>query len=356
MSEDSEAYFRRLVDEDALHNYLTAQLGDPDGYSVERHHGGHSNETLFVTWGDRELVLRRPPPGETADTAHDVLREYTVIDALQDTNVRVPTTVLACEDDAIIGAEFYLMEREHGDVLRDDEPARFATPEHRERVGLELIDGLAAIHAIDYEAVGLGDFGYPDGYTERQVERWHNQYAWAFEVTADEREVPAVATVGDWLDDHIPASYPHTLVHGDYKLDNVMFAPGTPPQLQAVFDWELSTLGDPRFDLGWMLTYWWDDTDPPPPRPDHDATFMTRDGYVDRQALVARYESHTGIEFEHERFYRALSIYKIGALGEMFLRRYLEGNADDPLYPKMREYVPNLADRAMRIIEGNEPL
>jgi aminoglycoside phosphotransferase (APT) family kinase protein len=191
--ETSEAYFRRLVDEDALRAYLEAHLGAADEYAVERHAEGHSNETLFVTWGDAELVLRRPPPGETAETAHDVLREYRVIDALQDTPVRVPTTVLACDDHSVIGSDFYLMERLAGDVLRDAEPERFATPAHRERVGMELVDALAEIHAVDYEAVGLGEFGHPPGYTQRQVDRWGKQYAWAFEVTEAEREVPAAA-------------------------------------------------------------------------------------------------------------------------------------------------------------------
>lgn len=351
----SEAYFRRLVDLDALEAYLTEHLGPASEYEVTRHQAGHSNETLFVTWDDARYVLRRPPPGETAETAHDVLREYRVMSALQDTNVRVPTTVVSCDDHSVIGADFYLMMHEQGDVLRDDEPERFATPEHRCRVGEELVDELARIHSVEYDAVGLGEFGYPDGYTERQVDRWHKQFAWAFEVTSHEREVPTVETVGAWLDEHIPDSYPHTLVHGDYKLDNVMFAPGTPPRLKAVFDWELSTLGDPRFDLGWMLTYWWDPKDPPAPRPE-DATFMQREGYSTRLDLVDRYEDATGIRFEHDRFYRALSVYKIAALGEMFYRRHLEGNADNPMYPLMREYVPKFLDRAERIIDGDEPL
>jgi len=354
--ETSEAYFRRLVDEDALRAYLEDHLGPAGRYAVERHAEGHSNETLFVTWGDAELVLRRPPPGETAETAHDVLREYRVIDALQDTPVRVPTTVLACEDHDVIGSDFYLMERLDGDVLRAGEPERFATPEHRERVGMELVDALAEIHAVDYEAVGLGEFGHPPGYTQRQVDRWGKQYAWAFEVTEEERAVPAVAEVGEWLQENVPESHPHTLVHGDYKLDNVMFGPGTPPEIAAIFDWELSTLGDPRADVGWMLSYWHDEPEPGEGMAEFEASFMSAEGYPSRRELVDRYEAQTGIEFEHERFYRALAVYKLGALGEMFLRRYLEGNSDDPTYPLMRERVPALAERALRIIEGGAPL
>jgi aminoglycoside phosphotransferase (APT) family kinase protein len=354
--EGSEEYFRRLVDEDALAAYLESTLGPAAEYHVERHLEGHSNETLFVTWDGREMVLRRPPPGETAETAHDVLREYRVMDALQDTPVRVPTTVLACEDHDVIGSDFYLMERLEGDVLRAEEPERFAAAAQRERIGAELVDALAEVHSVDYESVGLGEFGYPDGYTQRQVDRWGKQYAWAFEVTTEEREVPVVHEVAEWLESNVPDDYPHTLVHGDYKLDNVMFGPGTPPELVAIFDWEMSTLGDPRADLGWMLSYWYDAKDDAPNDPDFATTFMTAEGYPTRRELVDRYEAQTGIEFAHERFYRALAVYKLGALGEMFFRRYLEGNSDDPTYPAMRERVPALAERAKGIIEGEEPL
>jgi aminoglycoside phosphotransferase (APT) family kinase protein len=354
--ETSDPYFRRLVDVPALADFLESHLGPAGTYAVQRHTQGHSNETLFVTWGDRDLVIRRPPPGETADTAHDVLREYEVLDALQDTPVRVPTTVLACDDHDVIGSDFYVMERVEGDVLRTEEAPRFGEAAHRRRIGTELVDTLAEVHGVDYEAVGLAEFGRPDGYTQRQVERWQKQYRWAFEVTAERREIPVIEDVGDWLAANVPRDHRHTLVHGDYKLDNVMFAPGTPPRLVSVFDWELSTLGDPRADLGWLLVYWYDEGDPPPAVPELTATFMADEGYPDRRELVERYETRTGVPFEHERFYRALAVYKLGALGEMFLRRYLEGNSDDPMYPLMEERVPALADRALRIIDGAEPL
>jgi aminoglycoside phosphotransferase (APT) family kinase protein len=349
-------YIDRLVDEEALAEYLTDHLGRASAYDIDRHQAGHSNETLFLTWGDKDLVLRRPPPGAKADTAHDVLREYRVMDALQETDVRVPTTVLSCDGHDIIGSDFYLMERSKGDVLRDDEPDRFADPESRQRIGEELVDRLAEIHAVDCEAVGLDDFGRPKGYIDRQVDRWHKQFEWAFEVTAEEREVPKLEEVGTWLDDNVPDDHPHTLVHGDYKLDNVMFGPESPPEIVGIFDWELSTLGDPRFDLAWLLTYWRDADDPEPAIPELVPTFTDREGYPTKGDLVDRYESVAGIEFEHGRFYRVLSVYKLTALCEMFFRRHLEGNSDNPMYPKMRERVPSMADWAMRIIDGEEPL
>lgn len=351
----SDEYFDRLVDEDALEAFLGDELGHETHYDVRRHEHGHSNETLFVQWDDRELVVRRPPPGETAETAHDVLREYRILDALQRTDVPVPPTVTACDDPDVIGSPFYVMERVYGTVLRDEEPEAFASTTARTRIGRELVDTLVAIHTLEYESLGLGEFGQPAGYTERQVKRWGKQLAWAFEVTADEREIPELERVGDWLATNCPADHPHTIVQGDYKLDNVMF--GTEPvELVAVFDWELSTLGDPRTDLGWMLAHWRDEHDPDPAMGEYASRFMEHPDYPTRVELVDRWESGTGFTFERDRFYRVLAVYKLAALGEMFYRRYLEGNADDPMYPKMEYAVPALADRAVRIIEGEEPL
>ncbi len=349
----SEEYLDRLVDEDRLSTYLTDELGPAEEITVMRHEQGHSNETLFIEWGGRELVLRRPPAGETAETAHQVTREYRVMDALQDTPVPVPTTVLACEDKEILGAEFYVMERQHGDVLRTEEPNRFQNPAARKRLSEGMIDTLAAIHSVDPAVVGLDDFGYPDGFTERQVRRWSEQFTWAFDVTGEEREVPEVYELMSWLTEHAPEEHPHTLVHGDFKLDNLMFAPGTPPELTAVFDWELSTLGDPLTDLGLLLLFWQDPDDPEPPIPELMPTFTAKEGYLSREELIDRYEKRSGIDAAQLRFYRVLAAYKMAALGEMFFRRHLEGNAADPLYPKMREGVPRLAKRTLEMAEGS---
>ena len=356
MVETSDEYFARLVDEPALRSFLTDVLGDADTFTVSRHAEGHSNETLFVEWDERDLVIRRPPPGATAETAHDVLREYRVMAALQETDVPVPNTVVACDDHDVIGSDFYVMDRVDGDVLRSDEPDRFGEPQWRAEIGTQLVDTLAAIHEVDPDDVGLGDFGHAAGYTNRQVERWRQQLDWAFDVTSTSRTVPALERVGEWLAAHAPDSHPHTLVHGDYKLDNVLYAPGTPPELVAVLDWEMSTLGDPRADMGWMLSYWHDAKDPDPTIPELTDTFMAREGYPTRRALVDRYEARTGIEYTNDRFYRTLAVYKLAALGEMFFRRHLEGNADDPMYPLMEDRVPALAERAERIIDGDEPL
>ena len=356
MTDVSKKYFQRLVDEEALAAYLETELGSVDRFDVERHLEGHSNETLFVTWGNRELVIRRPPPGETADTAHDVLREYRVMNALQGTEVPLANTVLACEDHDVLGSDFYVMERIEGHVLRREEHERFAEPPNRQRIGERLAETLATIHSVDYEAVGLGDFGRPAGYTERQVDRWSKQIDWASEITSEKREVPELDHVGEWLRTNLPDEHPRTLVHGDYKLDNVAFGPSTPPKLVAVFDWEMSTLGDPFADLGWLLSYWRDSKDPEPAIPELTTRFMERKGYPTREELVAQYEDATGYTFDSDRFYRTLAVYKLAGLGEMLFRRYLEGNSDDPMYPLMEDRVPALADRARRIMDRDEPL
>lgn len=355
MDAGNEEYLERLVDEESLRTYLESELGAVDDFEVTYHGAGHSNETLFVDWGARGFVLRRPPAGATADSAHDVLREYRVMNALQSTAVPLPETVLACDDHDVIGADFYVMERLRGDVIRDAEPERFARPECRRRIGAELVDVGAEIHTLDPEAVGLGDFGHPAGYTERQVERWTRQLEWATEVTDERRTVPALFDVADWLADNVPEPPAHTLVHGDYKLDNVMFAPGTPPEIVGVFDWEMCTRGNPFMDLGWLLAYWPDEKDPDRTKALTPA-ILAHEDYPTRRQLLDRYEERTGWTFENQRFYRTFGVFKIASASEMFFRRYVEGNSNDPTYPKMEERVPEYAARAERIIDGDEPL
>lgn len=346
-----------LVDPTALKQYLENTVSERTGetFHIDRHQEGHSNETFFITWGDRDLVLRRPPHGETADSAHEVLREYRIMSCLQETDVPVPNTVAACDDPSVIGAEFYLMDQLKGDVIHEEEVPRFQKPKHRKAKADELIRTLGDIHMLDYEAAGLGDLGHPDGFTQRQVTRWTDQLEWAFERTEKVREIPALKTVGSWLEDNIPNQPNPSLVHGDYQIDNVMFAEGTPPEITAVFDWEMSTVGDPLTDLGYFLAYW-ADPDDQSEYSDLMPTFTLNDGYPTRREMAAMYEEYTGIEFTNEQFYRALGMYKVAGACEMFYARYLTEGGDNPLYPQMEEMVPIIADRALRMTNGEEPL
>ena len=343
------------LDTAALRTFLTDELGPAERFAVTGEGGGYSNETLFVEWGPRSLVVRRPPPDETADTAHDVLREYRILDALQGTDVPVAPTVASCDDDSVLGAPFYVMDRVAGDVIRTEEPDRFATPDRRDGLADAFIGALVAVHDVDYDAVGLaaGEFGYPEGYLDRQVERFQEACIWALDTTSEEREVPELYEVGSWLAEHAPAESDHTLVHGDYKLDNVMFAPAEQPRIAGVFDWEMSTLGDPLADLGYALQFWPDPDDGTRVVSEQFAPpFLAREDYPTRADILARYERRSGREFTDRRFYLALAAFKMAALGEMFYARYLRGGVDSEMYRRMGEGVPAQAERALAIIEG----
>lgn len=343
------------VDQQALSEFLEEEFGSADIFDLDTEERARSNDTLFVTWGDRELVLRKPPAGATSESAHDVLREYRVMDALQGTPVPLPETVLACEDDSVLGSEFYLMERLEGDVIREEEPDRFGEPSHRATLGEELVDTLAAIHTVDYEAVGLEELGRPADFTERQIDLWRRQLEWAFERTGREEELSGLMNGHEWLQENCPESHPHTLVHGDYKVDNVMFGPGVPPELVGVFDWEMGTLGDPLTDLGWFLVHWHDPKDPEPDLPEVNPPFLAREGYRTRVELVERYEDRSDLELTDERFYRVLATFKEAAACEVFYARYLDGS-DNPFHARMEARVPKIADRLERIVDGEEPL
>jgi len=336
-----------LVVEENLRDYLAAELGAAPDLEVERHQAGHSNETFFLRVNGREYVLRRPPRGAFLPSAHDVGREYRVLTALRDTPVRVPRTLLCCEDEDVIGAPFYVMERVRGVVIRDELPG-FLIEEHRAQMGDELVDALVELHAIDLDTLDLDDFGRPTGYLERQLRRWTGQLELTLPFT---RPLPDLERLGDWLRDNLPSSPPTTLVHGDYKLDNVMYASDTPARLIAILDWEMSTFGDPLADLGWMSVFWLD--------PDDDAEGVfarttqvtTLPGFQRRDALVQRYAQATGRDVVALPWYQVLAIWKLAILLEGSYARHLAGMTDDPFFAEMEYGVPGLARRALEFTQ-----
>src|SRR5919198_4676130 len=295
---------RPLVDPEALERFLEERLPGAGRVAVERHRAGHSNETFIVTRGPDSWVLRRPPKGAFLPTAHDVMREYRVLSALAETRVRSPRPAVACEDVSVIGAPFYLMERAAGVVIRDRLPAAFVAVEGaRAGIGMELVDALAELHAVDWRRVGLEGFGRPAGYLERQVRRWRGQLELA---TRFSRWLPDLEAVGEWLVSPIPESGAPAVVHGDYKLDNVAFAPDPPARLLSIFDWEMSTIGDPLADVGWMISFWREPGDAPDVL--EDDTAVTRlAGFQPRADLLQRYRDHTGRVMGDLVFYTVLA-------------------------------------------------
>ena len=336
---------QQLIDEPALRAYLEQHLGTGGTLTIERHQAGHSNETFFLIYGDASYVLRRPPLGAFLPSAHDVAREYRVLTALGGTDVRVPKTHLLCEDTSVIGAPFYLMEKKEGVVLRDSVPDEL-TAGHRAAVGEELVDALVELHSVEPAACGLESFGRPTGYLERQLKRWTGQMELTLPFT---RPLPELEELGEWLRANLPASGATTLVHGDYKLDNVMFAAGAPARLISILDWEMSTLGDPLADLGWMISFWREPEDPSDELFAESTAVTTLPGFSRRADLIERYSARSRRAVENLDWYQVLAIWKLSILLEGSYARHLAGMTDDPFFAKMKEGVPALAQRALEV-------
>ena len=328
-----------------LRSHLPPQRGD---LLVEKHEAGFSNETFYVTWGPKRWVMRRPPRGDILPTAHDMLREFRVLSGLLPTGVRVPRAEVACEDLSVIGAPFYLMERMEGLVIRDQLPSEFDAMEDRKRIGEELIDALTELHAADWQSTSLHNLGKPQGFLERQLKRWQGQLELTLPRT---RPLPGIPEVTEWLTKHLPEQSATTIVHGDYKLDNVMFAPH-PAKLVAIFDWEMATLGDPLADLGWVISYWGPTGDPPEPEPKGSNFITSQPGFLSREDLIARYERKTGRTMKHFLFYHTFAVWKLAIILEGLYRHYLEGTASNPKANEFEWKVPQIVDRMHRIMSG----
>jgi aminoglycoside phosphotransferase (APT) family kinase protein len=283
----------------------------------EKIHGGLSNLTFRVTdQAGARWVLRRPPLGARLGSAHDMGREVKVVTALASTAVPVPPVLGFCEDEAVTGAPFYVMEFVEGPVLRSpDEAALFPEPEQRRNIGLRLVETMAEIHALDPDEVGLGDLGRRDGYVERQLKRWSGQWE-----KSKTRELPVVESVYERLQASVPAQAETTIVHGDYRLDNVIFSPLG--EVAAVVDWELCTLGEPMADLGLLMVYWVEPRDEASPlfRP---AT--VEPGFPGRQELADHYASVSGRDISDLDYFVALGYWKLAIIAEGVLARFSRG-------------------------------
>jgi aminoglycoside phosphotransferase (APT) family kinase protein len=310
--------------------------GEPE---VEAIGDGHSNVTFGLERGGARLVVRRPPRGPLPPSAHDVLREARVLRALAG-RAPVAKVLAACDDPAVIGAPFYVTERIEGEVAGVAVPPALDGERERRRMADELIDALVTVHAVDWRAAGLEGFGKPDGYLERQVKRFSG--LWERNRT---RELPALERVARWLADHMPESPPATIVHGDYRLGNVMYAPEAPARLVAIFDWEMSTIGDPLADLGYLCTFWVAHDDPPAGIFEQHA-FTRAPGFPTRAELIARYEERSGRSMSDIRWYQALALWKILVFMEGNYRRALAGSVDDPYLISFGESIAELAERA----------
>lgn len=318
---------------DRLDGYLRRHLPQLSGkLEIGQFPQGFSNLTYLLRVGDSELVLRRPPFGTLAATAHDMQREYRVLAGVSRIYALAPRALLYCDDPAVIGAPFYVMERRHGVVLR---AAPGALPEVSPPVMQSLcatvIANLATIHRLDYAAAGLADLGRPDGYTARQVHGWAKRYAAA---AGDVQ--PGLDAALAWLAERIPPAERTALLHNDYKLDNLLLDGNDLTRLVAVLDWEMCTLGDPRMDLGTTLGYWIEPGDPPPLVDLFGLT--TLPGCPDRAAAAAAYQAVSDDRFDPLFFY-VYGVVKVGVILQQLYARYRRGETADPRYATLGDAV-----------------
>ncbi|MEV0164527.1 aminoglycoside phosphotransferase (APT) family kinase protein [Nonomuraea fuscirosea] len=317
--------------------------GEPQ--SVALISGGRSNLTYVVEARERRLVLRRPPLGHVLPTAHDMRREWRVISALAPTPVPVPEPVAFCADEDVIGAPFYLMGYVEGVAVRESEQLGDPTPEQTRRLSERLAEVLAAIHAVDYREVGLGDFGRPEGYLARQLDRWCQQ--WERSKTADPPEYHRLV---ERLRARLPAEAAGTLVHGDYRLDNTLLRLGD-LEITAVVDWEMSTLGDPLADLGLTLTYWHDRGDDERARIPVAGDVTVAPGFLSAAEFAGHYTKVSGREISDLGFYVAFGNFKLAVIVEGIHARFKQGKTVGEGFDRIGSAVPTLISRAHRMLD-----
>jgi len=331
-----------------LEPWLREHLEGAEGpLSVRQFGGGHANLTYLLDFGGRELVLRRPPLGPVAPSAHDMAREHRVLSRLWRAFPLAPRSYLLCTDPAILGVDFHVLERRRGFVIRAaNADVVEGKPELARRIGRMIVDVLADLHNVKPETVGLGDLGRPEGFVARQVEGWTKRWHAALDEAA-----PDASDVVAWIEGDIPDSPQVSLIHNDFKLDNIMVANDDPARAVAVLDWDMCTRGDPLMDLGTLLNYWADAEDPESWR---RAAFMPTDkpGFPKRREIAARYGTRTGFDLSRLAWYQVFGAFKIAVILQQIYIRYLRGQTRDERFATMGERVRALVDKARRMAAG----
>ncbi len=335
----------------AVERFLKDRLDGLNGpLDVTQFPSGFSNLTYMLRVGDRELVLRRPPFGSKARSAHDMGREYRILQALHPIFPYAPRPLAYTEDPAIMGCPFYVMERIKGIILRKDLPEGLhLSPHDARRLCQKLIDVQLELHAIDYRRAGLADFGRPEGYIQRQVEGWCRRY-----VAARTDDAPAFETIMAWLHDKMPtAPVRAAVIHNDYKLDNVVLDPDNPLNIIGVLDWEMATIGDPLMDLGNSLAYWVQADDPAELQA---IRLMPTNipGALTRKELVSRYCAASGLPVDGFDFYYCFGLFRLAVIAQQIYYRYCHGQTRDPRFKNLIFAVHSLATAAAGVAEQSD--
>jgi aminoglycoside phosphotransferase (APT) family kinase protein len=328
------------LDTERLEPYLRAHLPETQGpFELRQFGGGHANLTYLIRFGRREYVLRRPPFGPLPKGGHDMKREYRVLSKLFVRFELAPQAFALCTDHDVIGADFVVMERKYGVVIRTQLPELLtADPAACRRLGENFIDALAALHGVDYESVGLAELGKPEGYLARQLSGWIER--WDAAHTPDRTDASSLVAM---LRKDVPVSGPPAIVHNDVKLDNTIVAAGDPSRLVAFLDWDMCTIGDPLADLGNVITLWREPGDPPPISQSEMPTDAP--GFPTRAEMVQRYAQQTGRDCSRAPWYHAFNLFRYAVIAQQIYARFFRGQTADERFRGMAPWVTALIER-----------
>jgi len=337
------------LDLDKLREHLRPVLGSlVDGLKVRQFPGGHSNLTYLLESGNESWVLRRPPFGSKVKSAHDMSREYRVLSALKDVYPYGPVPIHFCDDHSVIGCDFYLMNYIQGLVIRREYPTELGlSPEQIRQQLFNFFDVLSELHSVDLKEAGLDNFGKPVGYVQRQVDGWCRR--WGDAVTPDTVNVDAIM---QWLQDNMPPeSGKASVIHNDYKMDNVIFSLEDPLQVIGVLDWEMATVGDPLMDLGCTLGYWVQTSDPDFFRESRTMP-SDIDGAPTRGEIIQRFQEKTGLSVENFPFYFCFGLFRLCVIGQQIYYRYYHGHTKDERFAGFLKKAFVLQQMCELIIRG----
>ena len=353
------------LNEANLQTFLSEKLGAQSGeIAIEQFPGGSSNLTYCVKIGETEYVLRRPPFGNQVKSAHDMSREFNVLSKLSEVYKPAPKPLIYCNDENVTGAEFYLMERRKGLIIRGKSPTELPaetralaivqtetlenSPNLRRKVCESFIENLVELHSLDYKKIGLENLGKPEGYAQRQVEGWTKRY---FNAKTDEHFELEKSI--EWLNTNIPESHGATLVHNDYKFDNVMLNPENLTEIVAVLDWEMTTIGEPLMDLGSSLAYWMskESGEEMLSMPFNPRILMEN---VSRRELVEIYEEKSGKKVSEMLFYYVFGTFKLAVIAQQIYFRYVKGFTKDTRFATFNHFVNSLGKIALSGIESGK--
>ena len=330
------------LDRETLARYLRDKIEGGGELEIEQFPGGHSNLTYLLRTPARDYVLRRGPLGPVAPKAHDMAREYRVLHAVHPFFAAAPEVFHLCEDTSVVGAVFFVMERRRGIIVRNRIPEELAAfAGYPERVSRGLVDCLIELHAVDIQKHGLVALGKPEGFLERQVRGWFERWN-----RAKTEELPQMERIIQWLTDRLPETQTPTLLHNDFKLDNVMLDQSNPGRIAAVLDWEMATVGDPLVDLGVLLCYWSQPSDPGGATP----PLTGQPGWFTRDQLIARYAEKTGRDVSRIAYYEVFALFKLAVVLQQIFVRFHVGQTRDERFRHFDRRVHRLIEQAAAIL------